>query len=394
MDSSATPVLDRLLAEGVIRPDHHAQARTRLQDLEGEPPGGLGGVLLWLMHERILSVQDLEEMEELAVSQGMFAGNATRRQALQEMRAAMQQEIAQLRQQARPRLPWLALGGAAALAAAVAWYVLVPAAPPRCDDAGIQQALRMGMFRARMKKLLSAEPPASDMFTATFSDVEELGYLKAQRSRGCVATVKIGEQSSTMAYTIAPDGQGRMAVESGHPRVLRARYSQVDADGRPIEAGQPAGARRLAAAFEQGVASFEKMRPAQPMDKRQRREDAADAPPAEGIARGAVRNIQPLGACRPLGEGRWSCRLQAEYRDRLLAALGRSEWAVLEGSFDFVQEGQDWRVGDDFIRQYMDATVRARVGEMKGEEAAARLEEIQSRRATAGPAEAAAGPQR
>lgn len=106
MDSSATPVLDRLLAEGVIRPDHHAQARTRLQDLECEPPGSLGGVLLWLMHERILSVQDLEEMEELAVSQGTFAGNATRRQALQEMRAAMQQEIAQLRQQARPGWPW------------------------------------------------------------------------------------------------------------------------------------------------------------------------------------------------------------------------------------------------------------------------------------------------
>ncbi|MCG2604448.1 MAG: hypothetical protein KBO60_15350 [Achromobacter sp.] len=68
-----------------------------------------------------------------------------------------------------------------------------------------------------------------------------------------------------------------------------------------------------------------------------------------------------------------------------MSAIGRADWQVFEGDFEFLQEGDAWRVGEPFTRQYMDAVVRGRVAELKGDEAAARLEQIQRQRPQAAP---------
>ena len=47
-----------------------------------------------------------------------------------------------------------------------------------------------------------------------------------------------------------------------------------------------------------------------------------------------------------------------------MSAIGRADWQVFEGDFEFLQEGDTWRVGEPFTRQYMDAVVRGRVAEI------------------------------
>ncbi|MGN6658095.1 MAG: hypothetical protein ACTHKN_03785 [Achromobacter mucicolens] len=93
MTQAPLPLLERLRVDGVIRADHHAAALLRLQALPQAPFITLGGALVWLAAEGILSELDLDEMFELAVSEGTVDRNATRRQALAEMEALCQRGI-------------------------------------------------------------------------------------------------------------------------------------------------------------------------------------------------------------------------------------------------------------------------------------------------------------
>lgn len=93
MTQAPLPFLERLRVDGVIRADHHAAALLRLQAMPQAPFMTLGGALVWLAAEGILSELDLDEMFELAVSEGTVDCNATRRQALAEMEALCQRGI-------------------------------------------------------------------------------------------------------------------------------------------------------------------------------------------------------------------------------------------------------------------------------------------------------------
>src|SRR5690606_12258858 len=73
-----------------------------------------------------------------------------------------------------------------------------------------------------------------------------------------------------------------------------------------------------------------------------------------------VRNVRALDNCEDLGNGKWSCQLQAEYRDEVLGMLIQEEWQLIEDRFDFVQDGANWRVSDDFPMQYAKASAKAR----------------------------------
>lgn len=391
MVPASTPLLDRLLADGVIRPDHHAAARQRLGEGAAEPWTSLGEALFWLVDEQIVSDEDLAAIGELSVTEAAFAGNATRRQALAEMDALMQRKLEEYERQVRqvalkrafPGPRWAWLGGGVIAVAAAGWYLFAPASPPQCDDADVQKTLRASMFTSRIQQMsrnpLAGGAAPADLYLATFADVKEVGYIKPERSRGCTATLKVGEAVSSLAYTIGPNAKGEMMIAGADPRVVRARYGQLDASGKPRDVGQPAGAVRLAAAFEQGVAAFDQTSRGEARKAAYERQRQRMGLPPETDTR-TVRNVQPLGDCKELGGGKWSCRLQAEYRDRLLSAIGRADWQVLEGDFDFVRDGDTWRVGETFTRQYMDAIVRGRVAELKGDEAAAQLEQIQRQR--------------
>lgn len=270
-----------------------------------------------------------------------------------------------------------------------------PPATPRCDAAQVQKTLRVSLFSARnqerLRNPLNPGPSAADLFSAQFSDVKEIGYISADRSRGCTATLNAGGAVVPMAYTIAPNEQGDITVRGMDPRIVRTRYGQVDKNGKPMDRGQPAGAARLTAAFERAVEEFDK-RPQNVARQAQREQERQRRGLAPETDRRSVRNVMPIGDCKQTATSLWSCRMQAEYRDRLMSAIGRSDWQVLEGDFDFVQTGDTWRAGDDFTRQYLYSIVRGRVEDMAGEDAAARLEDgLRKREADSPKAPAPAG---
>ncbi|MEN5159010.1 hypothetical protein [Achromobacter spanius] len=392
MTPTPLALLDRLRVDGVIRSDHHAAALLRLESMSKAPFVTLGGALAWLSTEDILSDLDLDEMFQLAATEGAFAGNATRNQALAELNALCQHEferhLAQLERGGLveallrgPRWAWLG-GGAIAIAAAV-WYFVAPDRTPQCGHADVERALRARMYSTSAQRAaeggVTAWPAPKDVLRATLVDVKEVGYLKADRSRGCSATMKVDDRTASVAYIIRPNGEGKMVVAGSHPRVVRVRFGQAGSDGKRHDWGQPAGTANLAAAFERAVAARE-ARIRHP--DRQAAIDLARRSrglPPERETRG-VRNVFPIGNCKDLGAGKWSCRLVMEYRDRHMSAAGRADWQVLEGDFSFVQKGAAWEAGENFPRQYTDAIVRARLAELRGEAAAAQLEQIQRQR--------------
>lgn len=370
--------------------------------MPNEPYSNAGEALIWLRTEDILSDSDLKEMETLSVSQAGFAGNAARIEAVGQLHVAVQHQAEAyvketLKQSDKAMLDamspgprWLWLCGGAVLAVVVGWYVFAPDATPGCDDSRVQQAFRSAMFtRSTKDPFGAAKDLSSDLLSAGFSDIKELGYIKQERSRGCTATVKVGDLTVPMGYSISPTGQrGEMMVKGEDLRVLRARYRQIDE-----KLGQPVGVLRLSTAFTQGVNDYTKQtRPLQQdaFDVQRKRTREMRGEPPETDTR-TVRHVQPLNNCTALGNGKWSCRVQAEYRDIVMSALGQSEWQVMEGDFDFIQDGDNWRVGDAFARQYMNATVRSRAAALKSDQAAERLEEIQKANATQ--AERATGPE-
>ncbi|AVJ30101.1 hypothetical protein [Achromobacter spanius] len=389
MTQAPLALLERLRVDGVIRADQHAAALMRLEAMPVAPFVTLGGALVWLATEDILSDLDLDEMFELAATEGAFASNATRRQALAELNALCQHEfdrhVAQLERGGllKALLPgplWAWLGGGAIAIAAVAWYFIAPDRTPQCGAADVERSLRARLYAtSALNRAESAGPvwPAPpDVLKAAFVDVKEVGYLDADRSRGCTATMMTGNTAAPIAYLIRPNGEGDMVVSAADPRVVRVRFGQASNHGKPQDMGQPAGAVNLAAAFERAVAAGE---------ARMRHPDRQAAIDRERLRRGlpperetrGVRNVFPIGNCKDLGAGKWSCRLVMEYRDRQMSAAGRSDWQVLEGDFSFVQKGAAWEAGENFQRQYTDAIVRARVAELKTDEAAAQPEEIQ-----------------
>ncbi|WYX33528.1 hypothetical protein WJ966_16720 [Achromobacter xylosoxidans] len=197
--------------------------------------------------------------------------------------------------------------------AAAGWYLFAPASPPQCDDADVQKTLRASMFTSRIQQMsrnpLAGGAAPADLYLATFADVKEVGYIKPERSRGCTATLKVGEATSSLAYTIGPNAKGEMMIAGADPRVVRARYGQLDASGKPRDVGQPAGAVRLAAAFEQGVAAFDQTTRGEARKAAYERQRQRVGLPPETDTR-TVRNVQPLGDCKELeaANGRAACR--------------------------------------------------------------------------------------
>src|SRR5690606_35224531 len=95
-----TPILDKLLADGVIQQTHHERAQALLKDESSEPYNNAGEALVWLHVQDILSDDDIMEIEELSVSQSAFAGNAARAEAVQQMHAQLEKLTAAYLQQA------------------------------------------------------------------------------------------------------------------------------------------------------------------------------------------------------------------------------------------------------------------------------------------------------
>lgn len=386
MPLESTPILDALLAGHVIDAAQHAAAKLKLQSTphSTEPFNDLGAGLYWLMEHEIMSVDQLSDLERDAQQDAAFASNATRQEALDGFAVLLDTVTeaqdkkwrSQFWREVFPGPPWMWLGGAVAVLALGAWYFLTPAVPPACNDAEVQKSLRISLFTTQTK--LPRLPTGADqpnLLMSRFEGIQQLGYLKAKRARGCLATLVLEDAKRPFAYTIGPDASGKeMRVQGGDSRVIRARYARADADGNPIDLGAPIGPVQLEAAFMAGVAEVESRIPLLNATNMLRKMNPKNSPVTKV---NTVRSVQPLANCQAPVAGQYTCRVLLEYHDPMLQAIRGTDMVVVEGDFNFVQDGAAWRVADDFQQRYLDTTLRGRVGELKGSAVANQLEEIQ-----------------
>ncbi|TSD53192.1 hypothetical protein FFI97_031030 [Variovorax sp. KBS0712] len=395
MFTNATPLLDQLLASHIIDEVAHDAAKQRLEDLalSREPFDTLGIGLFWLLDNEIVSADLIDELEMRSQQEeeGAFAANSIHKQVVAEFAAhlaALQRASVErqfwLSMFPGPRWAWLT-GGAAAVVFA-GWFFLAPDATPSCEDERVAGALRRALvevaFGDSSRRWPGTAEDRSNLLLARFTHVKEIGYIKAERSRGCAATLTLEDSSLPIAFTVGPEkGSKEIMVRTGDRRVIEARYGRANKDGTLPTFGAPIGKAQLSAAFSSGVEAFEKKTASinasalKEMDRRR------------GIDpdRKTVQSVEPLADCLVVEPGKkYACRLQVQYIDRAMAILGKSETQVVQGDFDFVKQGAGWAVSDNFSRQYLDAVVRGRLGALKGDEAARKLEEIQKNRGKEG----------
>lgn len=388
---NATPVLDQLLVGHVIDQTTHEAAKQKLEELAlpGEPFHTLGTGLFWLLENEILSTETLGELERFSEQEqeGASAANALRKQAVAEFTAHLAAlQLASFNRQfwssmfPGPRWVWQA--GSAAAVVFVGWFFLAPDATPSCADKGVATALRGALIQTAFgdssKPWLGTAEERPNPLLARFTNIKEIGYIKAERSRGCSATLIMGETSLPLAFTVGPEsGSKEIMVRGGDQRVIEAKYGRANKDGTLPKFGAPIGKTQLSVAFSRGVEDFEKK--TAPINATALRE--MDRRRGIDTDKKTIQSVEPLSDCVAVeADKKYACRLQVQYIDRVMTILGKSDIQVVQGDFDFVKQGEGWAVSDDFSRQYMDALVRGRLGALKGDEAAKKLEEIQKNR--------------
>lgn len=360
----ATPILDRLLEGGVIDQALYQTAREKLREQGVEPFSTLGGGLDWLEEEEVLSLEQMIEIETKADADEGFASNAVRRQAVDEYNQDWELELALLQQQRttswRGKLAW-GLGGAALLGAA-GWYFLTPPLVPRCEASVVKKSIHKSLWSAQAhlmsRKPSASAPIAGNLGSLKLEQVKELGYIKTERARGCVAMLVINEQRAPIAYEVKGKGED-IFVMGGDERLLRTRYAQLNSDGALPELGKPLGREGVRQALQQGVLDFSKLG-GSAADALARMQGAAGQPEV------ALGEVLPLNDCVQGAGGVWSCKLMVQYRDPFMVAIGKEDRLLLEGEFGFVRDGKDWRPADNFKKQFAAALVQSRLMVMKG----------------------------
>lgn len=395
MTIEATPILDALHAGHVIDLGQYQAAKEKLQQRAHtqEPFAQLGEGLMWLLEHEIVSSEQLGTLETDAQQQANFAGNATRKQTLDEfglLVAALHKERQrEFLRAVFPGPPWLWIGSAVVAISWGAWYVLTPPRTPACDDKGVQKTLRVALFGAQIKQprsIADLQNPRPNMLLSTLENIQEAGYIQAERSRACLATLSVEDLKTPVVYTIGPDaGDKEIWVRSGDARVILAKYQWADADGKLQPSGTPIGAEHIQKAFLAGIADLQSRLPLLDPANRGRKSGPQEKETADEAF---IQSVQPLSHCQAAAQGHYTCRLLVQYRDPLMLAIRGPGMVVVEGDFSFVKDGAAWRVAEDFQQQFLDTMVRGRVGELTGEAVEQRLEEIQkSRTAKAAPAQ-------
>lgn len=364
MTTLATPFLDTLLADGVITARHHDAARARLAHATSEPFDSLGSALFWLAGENIVTDEEMEKMEEVSLRDAAFASNATRLQALDEYDDCLfeqfdREEAERIR--ATPwhqrHRPWLIASGVAVLAAGLVWFLQPSRVPPACDDPAVVKTLRSALHNAE-SRTLQANPmlrmdSRPNYLLTEFASIQELGHLKQERVRGCLATASIDGHEQPFAFEILQGKSGNgFRIEGGNARLLQARYRQVDAAGQRQTLGLPVGEAALAQALRQAV-----------KDRQQRQASggvrARDVPAGQD----RIRDVVALDDCKESAHEELTCTLMAQYQDPMLARGGNGGWVLLESEFTFERNEGDLRAARAFDHQFLNAVLRARLAE-------------------------------
>jgi hypothetical protein len=363
--------VNALFSDGLV------DAETRDMALEETPlvgsvPAAPAATLAWMVIDGPLEKERFEATRAEVAAEPAFAMAADRARIVAEA----QQEIAadekstgawQAEAQGkRRRSAWLSRLATLAVVGGLGWYFFAPEGVPACNADATRKTLQGLMLRvsidARTQGLREVGIP-------TLSGLREVGYRKDERTRGCMATMSRGDETSSIAYTIGPasakndndNDRDKMTVRGADPVIVEARFGNLDAKGKPLYNAEPIGRVAVEKAFREGVTSLQSRSPAAAMLERQRQRSGI------GLATTGpeIAGIEPTGPCRAHEDGAGRvCPLVVEYNDRVPGAIGRAQSLPLTGDFTFVQDNGNWRMSDDFAKRLNRAVLEARLTRM------------------------------
>jgi hypothetical protein len=338
--------------------------------LTGSKPPALAATLAWMVTNGLIENTQFEATRARVAAELPFAMAAERKALVEEaarLIAAERAVTAQWKASAsrrRRRSVWPLWLGLLAVVAGVAWYLLAPDATPSCDASSTNASLDDMMFRLQLDaRLRSVGQSDKRIETPRVSAPHEIGYRKAERTRGCTALLTQGERQRPMAYTIGPSTQddGKMVVREADPAIVEARFGHLDAEGRPLNNADPIGREALEQAFRAGVEGLSQSESAFDRLRRRMQQPGTGLVTTDSERERVIADIEPTGACHA-SDGGYACPLVIEYNDRLLGAIGGADRStVLRGEFGLVQKDGSWQMADDFADSFGKAVMAGRM---------------------------------
>ncbi|RTQ36813.1 hypothetical protein EJP69_03465 [Variovorax gossypii] len=366
-------------AIGALFKDALIDAETRDMALAETPVVGTAAAspvatLAWLATDGPLEKEGFDALRTQVAAEPAFATAVERARIVTEAQALIEADEQAARawqaraQRSRRIGTWKFLATVAVIGGGIGWYAFAPASVPACDAASTRKTLDSLMRRVSMDvRMRHLDPNGGTVIeTPSVSSLREIGYLKPERVRGCMAVMTQGDSKEPMAYTIGPtEPKGdEMVVRGADVAIVEARFGNLDADGRPLYNAEPIGREAMEKAFREGAAPLGAARAASAARMRARTDPGLvrkDPNRSREIA-----EIEPTGPCRKLEDGTGhACPLVVEYNDSLLGALtGGDSSLPVRGEFTFVEDNGNWRVGDDFAQTFMRKVLEARMAGM------------------------------
>lgn len=356
--------LATLLEETIISPGQLKRAQRRLP--ANKKLHSPAVALYWMMEsKKVLSRDEMWAIRHAAAGESMVPGAATRVAIVTqaEQLLAASKSVGQ-REFREPLLVRLCTGSTGWLAGGVlfcicAWKANSPLITPACNDPEVVGALRWSLMISQGELqpsapngLPSGSANGATKSFATLADPREAGFAKAERVRGCFATMTFDGAEEPIAYEIRPARRkDRFVVAAAHPRIVHARFTQIDADGNFTNTAGPVSRSDLEQAIRVGVDRFNAAGGNGPP---QSRDNGAD--------RGReLADIEPNGACRPVATGRrYICNVIFERNAGLADASGNIGTTITSADFTIERDHfvSPWRVSTEFPAQYREAISR------------------------------------
>lgn len=380
--------LEQLLNDKLITTSQHelAQANVSEDEVFGTPEQALA----WMIMMGFITQQELALLRASLQSDSAFAGNASKIQTLAGAEALVNTiETAMHKANVRafwgevfPGPGWMWIGGAVLAVVGFFWYALTPTEPPSCTSSDTRKTLDNMIFRSQLdanisqQSLLHPEERHHDYVSIT--NIQNVGYAKVDKIRGCLATLKSGDDETPYAFTIGPkpvaEGEksnpDEFLVIGADPDIVKARFSNISADGNYAQQAAPIGRVNLEKAFRAGAASLSADGSASAMARamQQLQPQKSGLSETDANREREIAEVEPIGACQPIEAGkRYRCPLMIERNDPLLAAIGRDSNTVIKSDFTFEQDpsSKTWKVSDNFAKEYVESITKGRLGLLK-----------------------------
>lgn len=366
-----------------------AQANASEDEVFGTPAQALA----WILMMGYVTPEEHDKLSFAIENEPAFAGAQSRAQTLAEAEALLKAiETAYHKVQVRafwgevfPGPGWLWIGGVILGLGGFIWYLVTPTAPPSCTSSEVEKALNSMMLTTSLNMVprnpLTGLRESSSFNHIFVSDLTTVGYAKVDKTRGCLATLKLSRQESPFdyveespyAYTIGPkrDAEGKIEtpeefmIIGANPEIVTARFSNLTEEGDYAHQALPIGRNNLEKSFRAGAdnvataaSGFTK---AMVLAMGRLQKKPSSYTKTDANRKREIAEVEPVGECQPLIAGKsYRCPLMIERNNPLMAAITGGGHSILQGNFTFELKKNHWQVSDNFTNEFAAAVSKSR----------------------------------